>query len=284
MNYGFDDNKNKVDLDQLIEEYGPSGLDYDKIYPEGSVIVANEHRVSGPYGWVLVDSPDLHDAFGLKWCRLIGWGGVSGEYDLYGAAWIRCEDTTSCATYYYGALTFFRYPTDELDILEAYIQTSPGSIELYEDIENITGSEAPWSSYRSNIQYVEILDYVAPIQMLDWFYNCPNLQWIDGIHFIDLSILESAMSMFMGCSSLTKLDLSGFNTDVITNTSGMFAGCENLENIYVDDSWDMTNVTSSDNMFSQCTKLPNFNIAHVDKTKAYVGDGGYLTDISEITY
>ena len=31
--------------------------------------------------------------------------------------------------------------------------------------------------------------------------------------------------MFLGCSSLTKIDLSDSNTQNVTNMSGMFQGC-----------------------------------------------------------
>lgn len=45
--------------------------------------------------------------------------------------------------------------------------------------------------------------------------------------------------MFIGCSNLTNLDLSNFNT----NTSGMFYECNNIplkiDNIFIDKSYDL---------------------------------------------
>ena len=41
--------------------------------------------------------------------------------------------------------------------------------------------------------------------------------------------------MFWGCSSLTNINLSNFNTSNVTNISHMFSGCSNLkkENINI---------------------------------------------------
>ena len=35
--------------------------------------------------------------------------------------------------------------------------------------------------------------------------------------------------MFFGCSSLTNLDISNFNTQNVTNMNYMFNGCDSLE-------------------------------------------------------
>lgn len=59
----------------------------------------------------------------------------------------------------------------------------------------------------------------------------------------------------------------------------MFASSNELKTIYVNSSkWSTTQVTSSSNMFSDCTKLPNFNSSVVDKTNAHTGAKGYLTE------
>ena len=45
--------------------------------------------------------------------------------------------------------------------------------------------------------------------------------------------LTSMDAMFYGCSSLTNIDLSNFNTQNVTNMSYMFSECEALTNIDV---------------------------------------------------
>ena len=73
------------------------------------------------------------------------------------------------------------------------------------------------------------------------------------------------------------LDLSGFNTSNVTDMSWMFVNLSNLKTIYVSNKWTTNAVTNSENMFSGCTSLPNFNSSVVDKTNAHYGTGGYLT-------
>jgi len=55
----------------------------------------------------------------------------------------------------------------------------------------------------------------------------------------------------------------------------MFQGCSNLTEIIVGAGWNTGSVTNSDDMFTGCGVLPAGGA--VDKTKAYVGDGGYLS-------
>ena len=60
------------------------------------------------------------------------------------------------------------------------------------------------------------------------FANCTNLRSINfGEHF-DVSGGTSTRNMFYRCSSLTKLDLSTFNMESITDTAGMLSGTTSL--------------------------------------------------------
>ena len=73
------------------------------------------------------------------------------------------------------------------------------------------------------------------------------------------------------------MDLNSFDTSKVTNMTYMFSNCIMLENIYVGNKWNTNSVTNSSYMFINSTKLPNYNSSIVDKTKAFAGDGGYLT-------
>ena len=39
--------------------------------------------------------------------------------------------------------------------------------------------------------------------------------------------------MFSGCTSITNINLSNFNTDRVTNMNGMFSGCTFLTNVNI---------------------------------------------------
>jgi surface protein len=89
-------------------------------------------------------------------------------------------------------------------------------------------------------------------------------------------------NMFYQCRALTELDLSAWNTNLVTKMDGMFnmgyyAGA--LAKIYVGDGWTVAKVTSSADMFKNCTSLPGCNgVDNIDASYAKsTAEGGYLT-------
>ena len=82
------------------------------------------------------------------------------------------------------------------------------------------------------------------------------------------------LGMFAGCSSLTSLDLSSFNTSKVTDMRGLFAGCKNLRSLNVS-SFNTSNVQHMDAMFKGCSSLTsldlsNFNTSNVVSMGYYV--------------
>ena len=59
------------------------------------------------------------------------------------------------------------------------------------------------------------------------FKECSSLTKIDLSNFNTKNV-TNMYSMFSGCSSLTKIDLSNFNTKKVTNMHDMFCGCLSL--------------------------------------------------------
>ena len=62
-------------------------------------------------------------------------------------------------------------------------------------------------------------------------------------------------SMFSGCENLTSLDLSSFDTSQVTNMEEMFSSCTSLTTICASASFTTVSVTNDKNMFSDCTVL-----------------------------
>ena len=92
--------------------------------------------------------------------------------------------------------------------------------------------------------------------------------------------------MFHGCSSLTSLDLSSFNTAKVIYMDSMFDGCSNLSTIYGGDGWTTDALKSSTNMFYNCTSIrggmgTTYDANHVDAAYAHIDGGlsnpGYFT-------
>ncbi len=128
-----------------------------------------------------------------------------------------------------------------------------------------------------------------PTTTYDWFYNMENLEYIEGISYLNTSEVTDMAFMFGGCSILAILDLSNFNTSKVTDMKRMFDECINLQTIYVGSGWNTTHVKFSNNMFSNCISLVGYQRTNYidsnpkDKTYAHIDGGpsnpGYFTPI-----
>lgn len=79
--------------------------------------------------------------------------------------------------------------------------------------------------------------------------------------------------MFSGCSNLTNLDVSKFNTSKVTDMSSMFRECSGLTSINLN-NFCTQNVTSMVRMFSKCYNLESidmstFNTSGLDTNQPY---------------
>jgi len=92
--------------------------------------------------------------------------------------------------------------------------------------------------------------------------------------------------MFSHCKNLTSLDVSGFNTENVTDMWDMFCGCENLKTIYVGDGWSTSRKIVSEIMFKDCPNLiggkgTKYDPSHTDASYAHIDGGkknpGYFT-------
>ena len=85
--------------------------------------------------------------------------------------------------------------------------------------------------------------------------------------------------MFQDCSSLTKLNLSEWNTAKVTYMTSMFQGCSDLVTIFVGPEWNTDAVTYDDLMFYGCSNIRGINgttydSSKMDKTYARIDEGG----------
>ena len=115
--------------------------------------------------------------------------------------------------------------------------------------------------------------------MKGMFHACKKLTALDVSNF-DTSSVTNMNCMFFDCGALTELDLTSFDTSKVTDMGGMFWAYKTtgiLKRIYASSLWSTASVTSSSYMFGSQTNLPNFDSNYTDKTRAYVGDDGYLS-------
>lgn len=111
------------------------------------------------------------------------------------------------------------------------------------------------------------------------------LTTINNLTLLDTSNVTTMADMFYACNNLTFLDLSNFDTSNVTNMSNMFAYNYLTKTIYVSNLWSTSSVTSSANMFIDCSSLvggagTKYNSSYIDKTYARVDSSstpGYFT-------
>ena len=108
------------------------------------------------------------------------------------------------------------------------------------------------------------------------FSNMPNLTSINNLTILDTSNVRSTYRMFAASTSLTTLDISGFNTTNVTNMHDMFAGMTidqtqvtmHLQNIVGLNSLDTSNVTDFGGMFINNAYMQTIDISNWDTHNA----------------
>lgn len=147
-----------------------------------------------------------------------------------------------------------------------------------------------WSSEAGNITKVvfdESFKEARSTTCYSWFAGMENLTKIVGMkENLNTVSVKYMNKMFLNCSGLTTLDLSGFNTGNVENMDQMFNGCSKLTTILIDDNqWSTSQITSySEQMFSGCNEIIGndgtiFHSDDVGQLHANANDGDfcYLT-------
>ena len=150
-------------------------------------------------------------------------------------------------------------------------------------------STCGWFYYMPNLESITGMEYLntSEVTNMNWmFMECYKLTSLDLSHFNTSKVIYMNQ-MFQKCTGLTSLDLSHFNTSKVTYMNKMFEGSTNLRTIYVGSGWSTAAVTSSTNMFNNCTSLvggqgTTWNSSNpTDKTYAHIDGGpsnpGYFT-------
>ena len=99
-----------------------------------------------------------------------------------------------------------------------------------------------------------------------WFYGLKNLTTITGIGNLKTDNVTDMGHMFILCSNLTSLDVSGFKTDNVTNMESMFYECSSLTSLDLS-SFNTENVTDMSMMFQNCYALQELNISSFNTSK-----------------
>ena len=91
------------------------------------------------------------------------------------------------------------------------------------------------------------------------FFGCTNLTTLNVSNF-DTKNVTNMKSMFYGCINLTTLELSNFDTKNVTNMGWMFLGCNSLITLNVS-NFDTQKVADMSFMFCGCSNLTTIYVS-----------------------
>ncbi len=150
-------------------------------------------------------------------------------------------------------------------------------------------STSDWFDSMTNLESITGMNYLntSEVTSMAWmFLGCRKLTSLDVSHFNTSKVIYMTQ-MFYRCIGLTSLDLSSFNTSKVIDMQSMFEESNKLQTIYVGSGWSTAAVTSSTNMFNNCTSLvggqgTTYSSSNpMDKTYAHIDGGtsnpGYFT-------
>ena len=123
------------------------------------------------------------------------------------------------------------------------------------------------------------------------FNDCSSLTSIDVSGF-NTAKVENMSQMFNGCSGITSLDLSGWDTGNVEYMYAMFNGCNKLRTIFAGPAWSIEKLKNLGQAFLQCTSLVGgmgtaYDASHTDLSYARIDGGpsapGYFTEKGDVS-
>ena len=152
----------------------------------------------------------------------------------------------------------------------------------------------PWNdeyngtSSAENITKVIFDDIIRPVSTEGWFMSgyiaagFSNCTTFEGLDKLNTSKTTNMSEMFSGCSSVSELDLSGFDTASVTDMAFMFSGCNSLTSLNLA-GWDTSNVSNMLGMFGGCgvteLDLSGFDTSNVTHMNSMFADCASLTEL-----
>lgn len=123
------------------------------------------------------------------------------------------------------------------------------------------------------------------------FANCTKLTRVDGLTTLDMSECVAINYMFCNCSSLTSVDISGWDAPLLRYATAVFYGCSSLETVKMNDirfgyNFGAGQYGEFGNFFAQCTKLNTVeanNVSFIGKADNIFNNCSSLTNIDGIS-
>ena len=136
-----------------------------------------------------------------------------------------------------------------------------------------------WTGYSDEIK-TAVVDVDNITSAHEMFLGCSSLTSLELANF-DTSKVTSMTNMFYNCSSLTSLDLASFNTGNVTDMGWMFRECISLTSLDLT-SFNTGNVTDMGWMFFGCSSLTSLDLTSFN-TGNVTDMGGMFWGCSSLT-
>ena len=134
----------------------------------------------------------------------------------------------------------------------------------YDDQCSARGGTTAWPQYRQSATKM-VLDIsmknAKPTTLYGWFSDWDVLTEIQHLNYLNTSEVDLMFNLFQNNPALKSLDLSSFNTEKVTQMSGMFSGCTSLQSITFGASFNTAKVESMENMFTNCKALKSIDLS-----------------------
>ena len=151
------------------------------------------------------------------------------------------------------------------------------------DAEPYTVYKAKSLLFKDNTFSAASVDFLISLNIPAISFNgCSGLTSLDLSNF-DTSAVTSMIYMFDGCSKLTSLDLSNFDTSAVTNMSSMFYNCTSLTSLDVS-NFNTSAVTNMGGMFQSCSGLTSLDLSSFGTSAVTNMSGmfGYCTKLTSL--
>lgn len=151
------------------------------------------------------------------------------------------------------------------------------------DTSNVTDMGFMFGSSLANKLDVSHFN-TSKVTNMNYMFSFVGTDKLDLTNF-DTSNVESMNYMFSN-NRFESIDISSFNTSKVTSMKNMFSGNLFLNNIFVSNKFDISNVTESTDMFKDVSNLvggsgTKYDSNYIDKTYARIDGGtsspGYFT-------
>lgn len=147
------------------------------------------------------------------------------------------------------------------------------------------------STTRNNIRGVVFessFQDARPKSLYDWFYNCKYLSSVSGIENLNTSECLSMGNMFYYCQYLSSIDLSQLDTHNVEEMNSMFFNCYRLTTVGDLSGWNTDNLTQVSYMFYACralgsVDLSGWNTSNVESFEGMFFDCRVLTCVGDLS-